>query len=717
MSDDRTYIPGSLSRRAVLVMSLLAAALTLLYLKRRFAHLVVLSLLTELVTAVGIFVAAGGFGHFALRRLMPAAAPAALRLATACLAGLWMLATAVLMVGSATRGLLKPWFWWPVLGIGLGLAIWAGRKKVNAWRPAKHFDGRVLVCVVLATAAAIWFAGASRPPGYVGAADAYDVLEYHLQVPREFHDAQQVGQLTHNCYSYYPLGVEMLFLLGMSLRGGAYEGMYMAKLLHGLFGVLAVASVFATLKPDDDARGRFSAVLLASVPFVLYLSWLAMVELAVICCLAVAVLWLRQWIVDRSAQSACCIGLMLGAACAVKYLSVGFVVVPVAAVMLVLSLRSLRRLTHLPIVALATLLLFSPWLIRNAAYTGNPVFPLATHIFDPGHWTAESQQRFSDGHAPGARPPVPVPDGWKSRPTVTRPEMLYYHFLSSQWFGPLLLLIAGVGLCVMIADTKRPDPWDWSLVGVGVVQLALWTAATRDMPGRFIVPIVVPVVLLAGGALARLAAVPTNPFRKPIGQGGPALWGRTPAVVVFLVVVAINLMTSVVILRDTGGPPVPPFPGSEIAAKVSPFHAAAALPEGSKLMLVGQARAFYFPPGTIYATVFDVHPLAEMLAGGPSAKQTLAGLRTLGVTHIWMDWLEISRLANTYGFPAPLTSDLLERIRSGGPVGTTNLDRLGLRTVENLHRPGSTSRPATTPASRPADWPYATLYALPSTRS
>ena len=82
-------------------------------------------------------------------------------------------------------------------------------------------------------------------------ADNYDVLGYHLQVPREYFEAGQISELPHNCYSYYPLGVEMLFLLAMCLRSGAYEGMYLAKMLHAVFAGLAVAGVFVALNKEN----------------------------------------------------------------------------------------------------------------------------------------------------------------------------------------------------------------------------------------------------------------------------------------------------------------------------------------------------------------------------------------------------------------------------------------------------------------------------------
>ncbi len=85
------------------------------------------------------------------------------------------------------------------------------------------------------------------------------------------------------------------------------------------------------------------------------------------------------------------------------------------------------------------------------------------------------------------------------------------------------------------------------------------------------------------------------------------------------------------------------------------------MPAGSKIMLVGDAKVFYFPHRTAYATVFNAQTLDEMIRQGLSPAAILARLREDGITHLWFDWYEIRRLAMTYGFPASLSAELLDR--------------------------------------------------------
>jgi len=732
MIDDRGQSGGGISPGALGVMILLAGGLMLAYLTGASSAWLgaFYTVLIEGSTVLVVVAAAGGLAWPVVRRLAPDDAPVAFLVLTACGLGLWMLSTAVLLVGSLTTGLLKAWVWWPVLAVGVLLAGWFGRKTTARIDLAGKFEAPVLVWVLVAATVGIALAGATRPPASWGVLppDEYDVLEYHLQVPREFYDAQHIGQMRHNVYSYYPLGVEMLFLLSMVLRGGAYEGMYLAKFVHLAFGGLAVAAVFCGLMRQDRLRGRLAAGLLATTPFAVYLAWLAMVELAQVFYLAMALLWVLHWLKNGSLRSAICTGLMLGAACATKYLAVGLVAGPVLVAMLLVGLRRIRCIWQVVPAVLVTILLMSPWLIRNMAYTADPVFPLATTVFGRGHWSAESQRRWIDGHEPGYHPPVPIPPQYQPPADVpTRAEMFVDNLLLDQRFGQITLVLAALGICVWIARSGPTDLFAAALIATLAAQLTVWIAFTRNMPGRFIVPAAVPMVLLAAGVLADLARVRRSPFRH-IERNTPVPWGVPPAMILFIAAVGINLLVCVRMYKalNAGMAPVNGVSGADMARLAWPWKEAHELPAGSKLMLVGDAKAFYFPTGTVYATAFDEHPLAEWIEQGLSPDRIRAELRGEGITHVWVDWYEIARLAGTYGYPASLRSDLLQRARTGGPFGSAVFEWLGLTVVKHLMPPapttepgpaptsGPTTKPASAPTTAPLRWPYATIYAVPS---
>jgi len=733
VTDKHPSVAGKIPQAGLIGMIVAGAALPL-YLACPDASTflgVALIALQECAAACAVMAAAGGYGMLVLARFAPKEAPLTLRVVTACALGLWMLSTAVLAVGSAVSGAFAQWLWWPIIGAGIVLAGWQGRDVMRRWQsadadaPKRRYDGRVLVWVLVAVAVGVWLSGALCPPGFIGrvTGDAYDVLEYHMQVPREFFNAGRITELRHNVYSYYPLGVEMLSLLAMALRGGAYDGMYLGKILHGSFAFLAVAGVFGALKERQEARARFSAGLLATCPMLIYLASMAMSEMAIVCYFTLGLLWLREWIKDGRAGSAATVGLMIGGACTAKYLSVGFVAGPLAAVMLLACFRKPGRIAHVLLAGVLALAAFSPWLIRNATYTGNPVFPLATDVFGAGHWSPESQQRWQDGHGADAKPPVPEPPGWKAPAPTPRVVLLWRNFLTSESLGNFLIVLAGVAVCVLLAEGRAASGWNWALAGVIAAQLAVWVAFTRGMPTRFILPAVAPMALLGGHVLAKLFATIRNPLRKG-SKDQPAGWGRPPAVAIFVATCGISLFIAFAMrVSLSGGLPTSPAPGEIL---LEDQMRKASLPEDARVMLVGDAKAFYYPPHTVYATVFDTPPLLEMADKHPDPLQLAAALRQRGITHIVVDWTEIWRLAGTYGYPAPLSAPLWPRLQDGRGPGLPVLEAMvdeGL-----LHRVGEVNlprrprpRPNTwAPFDFPNDWPQMTTYSLlapaPSTR-
>lgn len=650
-----------------------------------------------------------------------------------------MLSTAVLAAGTLIPGSLNRYAWWAIVLAGAALAIAQGWPILRDWKLGPRANLAAMIWLLAAIAAGLCLAGAMRPPGFIGMAqgDAYDVLEYHLQLPRQYFEAGQIGPLTTNCYSHYPLGAEMLFLLAMCLRGGAYEGAYLATLLHG-FHAAAAAAVYMTLRASGKPRATFAAILLATAPGVIYLGWLAKTELAQVMYLALALLWLREWMEGRFGRQALCVGLMLGGACATKYTAVGIVALPVLAVMAgcavawrpsFAAMRDadgkvendvprqatavlppfpgvLPSLAHVLLAGAMVIALMAPWLIRNAAYVGNPLFPLASGLFGRGYWTDELQQRWAHGTGPQALPPVPVPPGWRPPQSPSRAELAYKGLLGEPFLSAPLVLLSLVAVlvagCHALVRLLRKDvqpqwtldrTWQLALAGVLLLQAGIWVAGSHELPWRFLLPAIATMALLSSGLLADLARW---------GQAAGRRTGLALAAGGLLAGGAFNLFQAWgLFVYETRGQAIGPHPLQDISKRVLPYSAVAELPPGSRVLLIGEAEAFYFPPGTLYATVFDPHPLEGLLRQHLSPEETLRRLRSLGVTHLYFDWGEILRLAGSYGFPSDLSWGVIEARRQGRPPTLPILEQLqalGMKEALTLHEPKV---------------PWVTIYELP----
>jgi hypothetical protein len=72
------------------------------------------------------------------------------------------------------------------------------------------------------------------------------------------------------------------------------------------------------------------------------------------------------------------------------------------------------------------------------------------------------------------------------------------------------------------------------------------------------------------------------------------------------------------------------------------------LPEGAKVLALGEA-AFYYLPSTVEgAVVFDNHPVEEMLRKSKTADEFEKIVYQTGYTHILIHWSELARLHATY---------------------------------------------------------------------
>lgn len=567
-------------------------------------------------------------------------------------AGLGLGVLGLLTLALGLGGGLERWSAWLLVVIGgvLGIVRLSGRgprpdRDPPPTGPAPNRWVVTLVLLTLAVPLSIGIFGATLPPGllWIGEALGYDVLEYHLQGPREWFDVGRIHFLPHNVYTSFPQQMEMLYLLLMHLAGGPLAGAVPAQLLHAATGILAVVSIAAW---TPAGWGRWVALVAAgSVPWMAYLGCLAYVELGVLLMGTLATgLVLDQFREDAGSRGrlAFTAGLCAGLAGGCKYTAVALVPTLLAVSWLLSALGTraidLRRLA---LFGVGALLAFSPWLARNWAWTGNPVHPFAYTWFDGRAWSPEQAEQWDRGHR---LPPA--------QDTLTgRGQLVVREWLASRLFGPGLAVLALIGL---IVGRSRPA----ALLALWAVLMLLTWAALTHMPGRFIVPVVVPLALLAG----------------QVGTRGPAIgWvrgvGRVATGLAALAGVANSVTLAGLYHRHNtlwGADPVGlgALPGETRGlAAIHPVREL--LPPAGRVWLVGEARAFYLPNHVHYTVVFSRDPWLEY-ARDRSPAEAVAWLRTQNVTHVVFSWNEIERLRASYGFPALVTREWAARLADAG---------------------------------------------------
>lgn len=491
--------------------------------------------------------------------------------------------------------------------------------------------------------------GACLPPGILWQEEAggYDVLEYHLAVPKIWHEAGAVRFLGNNVYSNFPLVGQMLSMWMMGLHGDPIEAAFMAHFVNVFLGALFVAAAWLFGSQFSPRAGLIAGVLAGCTPWLVYLSAIAYDESGVLAlgmCSAAAVGKVHS---DpaRARRWALLAGLLVGLACGFKYTAVALIALPWAVLLASASGSWKRAAEALALYTLAAVAAFSPWMIRNAVNTGNPVFPLASGLFPARTdvWDAELQERWDHAHGRGS-------DAFAAAPTVAG---LWQRTLGEPRIGIVTVLMAGCAI-VLIRDRRT-----WAGVTVLAVQAAVWLLATH-LFARFAVFGVIPLIALAA------RTVDAYPHR---------LW-RAAVVALLVVGTGLNLYRVGRLYYDhtrlgTTREPIDAYgqtawftegqwPGTDH------FGAINALPTDSRVMLVGEARTFYLRRPFEYATVFNRHPLARAARRDPSGPALLDWLQKRGTTHLLAHWTEIGRLQATYGLDTEINAALFERLEQAG---------------------------------------------------
>jgi 4-amino-4-deoxy-L-arabinose transferase-like glycosyltransferase len=538
-----------------------------------------------------------------------------------------------------------------LLQLGMGLCGWLGRGPALAvcavgwliaaarmvrWRP----DPARLRAWMLAPATIDWLwlitlpllaiaiVAALVPPGVLWGDEphGYDVLEYHLQLPREWLQIGHIAPLHHNVFSYFPLATEMHYLLAMQLRGGPWAGMYLAQLMHLAICALTVIAVYAAGRSLGTRAGAIvGAVAVATVPWIALLAPVAYNEGGLLLFGTLCVAWCVHAMRSVNPWRAWALaGALAGFACGVKLTGAPMLLlaVPLIAMIIAVFLHAdvRRRAMGCIVFGVVGTAVFSPWLIRNITWTGNPFFPEAQATFGRAHFSQVQSERWQRAHSP-----TPTQRALGGRLAAGADQIL------ADWrFGFLLLPL---GLFAIAASWRRAETW--LAAGVLIFCAVFWLLLTH-LQGRFFV-LAIPLagLLIAQvrqrGAARILAALTIVQCALALGFVGPKFMERAGP------------------FRDNqllGAQNIKSFLPPEIEQAIDQPDTAIAL--------AGDARAFLYQlPSArlIYRTVFDV----DAQRGETIVNAWLAG--RAGAATIVVDPVELDRFSRTYYGIAPLPAN------------------------------------------------------------
>jgi hypothetical protein len=550
----------------------------------------------------------------------------ALRFATNAAVGIALMSLVTLGLGLA--GVLNRWTAVAQIVVGLACLSWrliASPLKRVQWREAVSFSSWLPVLLMPFLGMAL--VSALVPPGVLWGADdpaGYDVVEYHLQVPREWMQAGRIAPLEHNAFSYVPQTVEMQYLLGMELRGGPWAGMYVAQLMHLAMVVLTLAAVYGAAEMSAGTAGASLAMLAAGVaPWLTMLAGVAYNEGGLLLFGTLSIAWALRYLQSAKMRDAIVAGAMAGSACGAKLTGMPLVLIGIpAALLLVSALRERASLASriracIVFVAVGTLC-FSPWLIRNIVWTGNPLFPEAINVLGHGHFTPVQVERWQAAHSPR-------PDQKGIAPRLVAACVQ----IGIDWrYAYVLIPLALIAIALGRQKTET------HLLAVLLALMAIFWIGLTHLQSRFFV-LAIPVMALL------------------IGQSPRRIWKPTIAGV--LIIAGAVAWTS---LHER----LKEF--TKVAGLIGLEDLRQLLPEGlakeianddRPVVLVGDAKAFWYPVKQVrYRTVFDVDAVgAESVIAAWIGKTPMRSDAL-----VIMDFGELERFAHTYKGIPELPKDL-----------------------------------------------------------
>ncbi len=231
----------------------------------------------------------------------------------------------------------------------------------------------------------------------------FDALVYHLAVPQTYIKHHKIIYLPNNCFSNYTFNTEMLFTLGLLLKGDL-----LAKSIHFLFGLLSALGIYALARRYFGQRTAYWSVLaFCSMPLAVFVATAAFNDFALTFYEILAVYAFINWYHEKNHGWLLVCGLTCGLAIGTKYFG-GFCFVILSLSILWLTWRQqgiLKGLKTTASFAILVLLPNLPWLIKNLIWTGNPVFPLFYPILGGKNWSQflytqylYEMTRYSQGH-------------------------------------------------------------------------------------------------------------------------------------------------------------------------------------------------------------------------------------------------------------------------------------------------------------------------------
>lgn len=364
-----------------------------------------------------------------------------------------------------------------------------------------------------------------------------DALTHHLFVPKLWLKHGGIYEIPEIPFSYYPMNLDLLYTIPLALGNDIIP-----KYIHFLFALLTGLLLYRYLdKRMGKAYGLFGALFFLSVPIIVKLSITVYVDLGVVFFTTASLLLLLYWAEQQFPWRLLILsGLCCGLAAGTKYNGlISIIVLTLLVPLLYQQSAAVKQRSNLKAIlctivfALGTLTTFSPWLVRNTLWTGNPIYPIHNNLIQKFLTAQPTKDTTEDTSIAETLKQVPRSGGdiFIGRKILYNETWWQVLLLPIRFFfegqddnpryfdgklNPFLLILPALAFLYRPSDVRQRREQNF-LLWFSLLYF-FFTFFQEAMRVRYVVPIVPPLVLLAlyglQGLMARLRQAFTPPSQN-----------------------------------------------------------------------------------------------------------------------------------------------------------------------------------------------------------
>lgn len=464
---------------------------------------------------------------------------------------------------------------------------------------------------------------------------SYDETMYHLPFAKLFAHEHAVVFAETLRFPVFPQLSEILFTALLILRNDVST-----HLVQFLAAALTAMAIFCAMGGKRSPAATWGAALWLGNPIVIFFAGTSYIDLVLaLFCTVAWLCWTRWrdtlntlWLIP----SATCAGFAAGT----KYLGLYFLAVFILMTGWTVIRRRQKPMQVILFIAVA-LLALSPWYVRNAVVTGNPVFPYLGNVFGRSDWptllegVALRAQRMGDSqlgavvrHLVGS-PEAVITLPWRlvaERETFGGPP-----------YSPFLMALTP--LVIIAALVERKTFLLFLCVLAYVVLLS-----RRDI--RYLLPAAALFCVIGGTVMQRIID-----FRHP--RASPAIMA-----LVAMILVSPGFAYGMVKVKNFGAFPVSSEQRHSFLAREVPVYRAIRFMNqlrGDRYVLyaVHHPEGAYFAEGRFLGDVMGPARYSRVINKAHDAADLHVRLRTLKATHFLVDRSVYTMPPKNTGTPPP----------------------------------------------------------------